>query len=533
MNSQAIFIPLALLDNAAAIVGRTGSGKSYAAKGIVERMLDELRRVCIIDPTGAWWGLRLRNDGSEGFPVIIFGGDHADVPITDKSGEALGDIIANGDVPHSIIDLSDMSNAAQIRFLTDFFERLYEKNKKPLHLILDEADMMAPQNPLPETRRLQGVVNKIVRRGRIKGFRPLMITQRPQVIDKSVLSQVSTLIAMRLTSPQDRKALFEWARATGGAVDMVDYLPGLPVGTGAVWDSSAGTIEKMTFPKIRTFDSGRAPGLDEKQPEPRPLSSIDVSALCKALAIDAESKPNEKASAREIKAAEERGYERGYLIGARNEGDGYIAALRAVARDLTGTISAINAVIGEDAPAATITLTEPLLPEPKRAAVSKSPKPTSAPGLNSAGQKMLAVLDTDPPVRRSWTQVATLAGLKARGGHFNAGKKGLVESDLIEVDGDMVMIAKPSGNARTGKIGQSAIVEMWAKVLRGAAPKILRTIADSRTPISRESIATLLNMQPRGGHWNAAWKELRDNNLVEEAGSGGGWRLSSNIRGGA
>lgn len=49
-------LPLALLDQHAAIVGKTGSGKTFAAKGMVERLLDAGRRVCIVDPTGVWWG---------------------------------------------------------------------------------------------------------------------------------------------------------------------------------------------------------------------------------------------------------------------------------------------------------------------------------------------------------------------------------------------------------------------------------------------------------------------------------------------
>lgn len=186
-------IPDAALNTASAIIGRTGAGKTYTAKGAVESLLEAGRRVCIVDPTGAWWGLRLLADGSEGFPVIIFGGDHGDVPINDQSGERLGEIIASGDVSQCIVDVSEFSTGEATRFLTAFFEALYSKNRGALHLVLDEADMMAPQNPMPETRRLQGVVNKIVRRGRIKGFRPMMITQRPQVIDKSVLSQVCLL----------------------------------------------------------------------------------------------------------------------------------------------------------------------------------------------------------------------------------------------------------------------------------------------------------------------------------------------------
>lgn len=53
------------MDGASAFVGTTGSGKTYAAKGAVETMLAERRRVIIIDPTGAWYGLRSGADGKK------------------------------------------------------------------------------------------------------------------------------------------------------------------------------------------------------------------------------------------------------------------------------------------------------------------------------------------------------------------------------------------------------------------------------------------------------------------------------------
>jgi len=71
------------LDDRIAIVGTAGSGKTYAAKGFVERLLQTGARVAIVDPLGVWWGLRASGDGSApGFPVIVFGGRYADVPIT-------------------------------------------------------------------------------------------------------------------------------------------------------------------------------------------------------------------------------------------------------------------------------------------------------------------------------------------------------------------------------------------------------------------------------------------------------------------
>lgn len=83
-------IPEAALSQHIAILGKTGSGKTYAAKGVVERILSEGGRVCVIDPTGAWHGLRSSaTSKTAGFPVVIFGGSHADLPLGGAHGDAL------------------------------------------------------------------------------------------------------------------------------------------------------------------------------------------------------------------------------------------------------------------------------------------------------------------------------------------------------------------------------------------------------------------------------------------------------------
>lgn len=76
------------LDRPTAIVGTTGAGKTFAAKGAVEELLAAGRRVVIIDPTGAWYGLRsgVNGDADGGFPILIFGGDHADIQIAPEAG---------------------------------------------------------------------------------------------------------------------------------------------------------------------------------------------------------------------------------------------------------------------------------------------------------------------------------------------------------------------------------------------------------------------------------------------------------------
>src|SRR6266851_6495144 len=88
-------IPDAALDADIAILGKKGRGKTFTAKGLVERLLTMRRRVLVLDPLSVWWGLRASADGkSPGLPIAVLGGPKADIPITSTSGRALGELFA-------------------------------------------------------------------------------------------------------------------------------------------------------------------------------------------------------------------------------------------------------------------------------------------------------------------------------------------------------------------------------------------------------------------------------------------------------
>jgi hypothetical protein len=234
------------------------------------------------NPDYAWYGLRSSADGKRaGFPVAVFGGTHGDVPIAEQSGATLARILAEKNLP-AIIDLSEMLIGQRHRFVTEFAEAIYRENKTPLHLIIDEADEFIPQNPLPETKRLLHHIDRIIRRGRIRGFRVMMITQRPAVIHKNALTQANTLVVMRLTAPQDRKAIQAWIDGNADAATgkrVLDSLAGLQRGEGWVWAPELGTLEREKFPRIHTFDSSRTPGDDEQVQEPTKLADVDIGEI--------------------------------------------------------------------------------------------------------------------------------------------------------------------------------------------------------------------------------------------------------------
>jgi len=187
-----------------------------------------------------------------------------------------------------VVDVSDLGSAIARRgFMTAFTAALYEANTEPLHLVLDEADLWAPQRVQPGGHELLGRVEEIVRRGRIRGFVPWLITQRPAVLHKDVLSQADILVSMKLTSSQDREAIGRWIEGQADRAEgkrILGALPRLACGEGWVWGPGDGVLARVAFPRIRTLDSSQTPRREVPASTPRALAVVELSALRAALA---------------------------------------------------------------------------------------------------------------------------------------------------------------------------------------------------------------------------------------------------------
>ena len=160
-------------------------------------------------------------------------------------------------------------------------------NTEPLHLVLDEADLWAPQRVQQDGFGLLGRVEEIVRRGRVRGFVPWLITQRPAVLHKDVLSQADVLVSMKLTASQDWAAVGRWIEGQADRAEgrrILAALPQLRRGEGWVWAPGDGVLAKIAFPRIRTLDGSRAPRRAEVDTPPRTLAALDVAAARDALA---------------------------------------------------------------------------------------------------------------------------------------------------------------------------------------------------------------------------------------------------------
>lgn len=280
-------IPPDSFDQHTAIVGMTGSGKTTAAKVCVEMMLDLDRQVCIIDPTSAWWGLRLKRDGkTPGYKIPLLGGPHGDLPLSERTGAAVARLVTEQG-SNVIIDTSGFTVGEYTRWFIDFAETLYSTISAPLHFVIDEAHQFMPQvgaKYSPQTAKMVHVGNRLVSGGRSRGLRVMMISQRPAKLHKDSLTCASTLIAKRVIAPQDRGAIKDWIDGVGDpeqAKEVLSTLASLDKKEGWIWFPEGGYLDRVSFPPIKTYDSSKAPE-HGKQNRVKP-ADIDLSELKKTM----------------------------------------------------------------------------------------------------------------------------------------------------------------------------------------------------------------------------------------------------------
>jgi hypothetical protein len=270
---------------ATVVYGARGSGKTTLGAVIAEEVTRAKQRFCAIDLKGDWYGLKSTADGrSDGIPVVVFGGDHQDVPLEDGSGAFVAETIA-GLEQSSIIDLEHFTKGRQIRWLADFQLALYHKNREPLVLLADEAQRYLPQRPMdPDSTRCLGAGEDVVKLGRKHGLGVVLFTQRGSGLNKEVAELCDLLVAFRTPGPLDQERIKDWLDANTTKVqrdEVMGRLSGLPTGT-AVFASGHPDLKIFGVHAVRrreTFDSSATPKVGQRRKEPKQLAKPDLEVL--------------------------------------------------------------------------------------------------------------------------------------------------------------------------------------------------------------------------------------------------------------
>lgn len=539
-------IPVESVTQTFAVLGKRGSGKTHTASVLTEELLGAGSQVVVVDPLDAWWGLRAGADGeSEGLPIVVLGGQHGDLPLDATNGTVIADLVV-GEGVSVVLSLRHLSKTAQRRFVAEFAERLYhrkgeDRNRSPLHVVIDEADAFVPQRVAGDTARVMGAVDDLVRRGRSSGIGVTLITQRASVIHKDVLTQLEVLIVLRTVSPQDRKAIELWIEAhdpEDRGREVLASLASLPVGTAWVW--SPGWLEILRRVRIRTrrtFDSSATPKVGERAVEPRTLAPVDLERIQAMLAetIEQAEANDPRALRREIAQLQKQLVERPaqetevrvetvYALSPMQQTaltSWCVVVDRAVAQLADGARAFRDILLDADTPA---TVTDPpATPPPRTVDVDRTaPHRDGGPGgkLRQGARRMLASLvRMNRPLTRQ--QLATLSGFTVSGGTFGTYLGDLKRGGFVdETDGQISITA--AGNRAVGDEVQdipastAELVEVWRSRLRSGERKMLDILIDAYpATATRQELGRAAGFEVSGGTFGTYLGVLRRNGLVD------------------
>lgn len=147
----------------------------------------------------------------------------------------------------SVINLRGLPPTEQQIAVTHLTRQLFEArktNKIPaLMLVVEEAHQFCPQQG--QARSLN-IIKTIASEGRKFGLGLCVVSQRPAMVDKNVLSQCNTQVMLKVTNPNDLKALV--ASVEGLTTSMIDEIQRLPVSTAIV---IGGSIQLPIFVDVR------------------------------------------------------------------------------------------------------------------------------------------------------------------------------------------------------------------------------------------------------------------------------------------
>ena len=256
-----------------AILATRGVGKTYLAGVMVEELRAKTpdTRIVVLDPTGASWGLAATAGGAPSdLGVLLLGGERGVQPLNARSGRALAELAGELGPRVIVCDLFGMSKSESHALAADFFERVQVMPAFPLHVVLDEADIFVPQQFGAlggDQKRCSEMAHEYFLRGRRSGRGGTVVSLRPAVVSKSILSVVEGLFLLRLGESHDLRAVETWLASYEHGVseehrrECLGQLPVLPRGTAYfLRGGEEATFRRFRVRPKRTFDSSRTLG---------------------------------------------------------------------------------------------------------------------------------------------------------------------------------------------------------------------------------------------------------------------------------
>ncbi|MBD3204174.1 DUF87 domain-containing protein [Candidatus Woesearchaeota archaeon] len=148
----------------------------------------------------------------------------------------------------SIINLKGISPDVQeiivYKLLKDLFELRKKEKVPPFFCVIEEAHNYAPERSFGEAK-CSKILRTVASEGRKFGLGLCVISQRPARVDKSVLSQCTTQMILKVTNPNDLKAIGN--SVEGITAESENEIKNLPIGSALL----TGIVDMPLFVNIR------------------------------------------------------------------------------------------------------------------------------------------------------------------------------------------------------------------------------------------------------------------------------------------
>jgi len=138
----------------------------------------------------------------------------------------------------------DIQDIIVYKLTKDLFELRKQNKIPPFFMVIEEAHNYCPERNFGE-KKSSKILRTIASEGRKFGLGLCVVSQRPARLDKSVLSQCSTQIIMKLTNPNDLKAVSSSVEGITSSTEK--EIQDLSIGTALI----TGLTEVPLFVKVR------------------------------------------------------------------------------------------------------------------------------------------------------------------------------------------------------------------------------------------------------------------------------------------
>lgn len=432
LNLGSLKLPLNAATKTFALLAKRGAGKSYTGAVMAEEFYRNNIPFVVFDPIDVWWGLRFDKNGKDkGLPIVVFGLEHADLPLTKDMGKEIAQAIVKENIS-CVISTFGMHKSHQRKLITDLAEELLNINNTPRHIFIEEAHEFVPQKVFGEIGKTFNAVSNLVVMGRNRGLGVTLINQRASTINKDVLTQLDSLLAFRNVAPQDRKALKEWVEfhsAEGDFDKFMESLPSLPTGEGWIWSPEfLGIFERIKIRTRETFHPDREKlGQNFEMPT---LTQTDVQSFIDRFkqTIKTDAKEGKISEGKVVAIVEEK-KDSQEVIALRNEYESKLLQKDVEIRKLQSVIQSIQNIVGGGT-----TTQVPIQMVGSNLAMWLEKLGTGAP------HKILKFLAEKSGLKFTKSNVALGIGLSPNNGNFDNALGLLRRNNLIIKDGDSYRI---------------------------------------------------------------------------------------------